>query len=210
MTEDKRKEMELLGGVAQLFMRLGIKSLTMDEIARQLGISKKTLYKYATDKKQLVTKAMEIVISQKECTLSEMTVAEGNAIDKSLAMNKMVSERLQSVQPAVIFDLQKYYPEAWAIMEDHKCVFIHNQIKENLIEGVKDGLYRDNLNPDLVARIYVTLIDSIFDSSLYRDSNSNFLEMHTEVVRYHLRGVTNAKGVAYMQELFNNKKSDII
>ena len=210
MTEDKRKEMELLGGVAQLFMRLGIKSLTMDEIARQLGISKKTLYKYATDKKQLVTKAMEIVISQKECTLSEMTVAEGNAIDKSLAMNKMVSERLQSVQPAVIFDLQKYYPEAWAIMEDHKCVFIHNQIKENLIEGVKDGLYRDNLNPDLVARIYVTLIDSIFDSSLYRDSNSNFLEMHTEVVRYHLRGVTNAKGVAYMQELFNNKKSNII
>jgi len=210
MTEDKRKEMELLGGVAQLFMRLGIKSLTMDEIARQLGISKKTLYKYATDKKQLVTKAMQIVIEQEECVLLEMESTEGNAIDKSLATNKMVSEKLQSIQPAVIFDMQKYYPEAWAIMEDHKCVFIHNQVKENLIEGINEGLYRDNLNPDLVARIYVTLIDSIFDSSLYRDSNNSFLEMHTEVVRYHLRGITNAKGVEYMQQLFNNKNSDII
>ena len=84
--------------------------------------------------------------------------SKGNAIDKIFAINTMISEKLQSIQPAVIFDMQKYYPEAWAIMEEHKSVFIHNQIKENLEEGIKQGLYRKNMNPELVARIYVTLI----------------------------------------------------
>ena len=210
MTQDKRKETELIGSVAQLFMRLGIKSLTMDEIARQLGVSKKTLYKYASDKKGLVTKAVQLAIDEEECVLSEMHIAEGSAIDKIFAINTMISEKLQSIQPAVIFDLQKYYPEAWAIMEEHKCVFIHNQVKENLEEGIKEGLYRKNMNPELVTRIYVTLINSIFDSSLYSLSSHSFKEMHTEVVRYHLRGITNEKGAEYMQQLFNTTNSEII
>jgi len=210
MTQDKRKELELITSVAQLFMRLGIKSLTMDEIARQLGISKKTLYKYASDKKELVTKAVQLAIDEEECALSEMHKAEGTAIDKIFAINTMVSEKLQSIQPAVIFDMQKYYPEAWAIMEEHKSVFIHNQIKENLAEGIKQGLYRRNMNPELVTRIYVTLINSIFDSPLYSLSNHSFKETHTEVARYHLRGITNKKGVEYMQQMFNTANSDII
>lgn len=210
MTEDKRKELELIGSVAQLFMRLGIKSLTMDEIARQLGVSKKTLYKYASDKKELVTKAVRLAIDEEECVLSEMHKAEGSAIDKIFAINTMISEKLQSIQPAVIFDMQKYYPEAWAIMEEHKSVFIHNQVKENLEEGIKEGLYRKNMNSELVTRIYVTLINSIFDSSLYSLSSHSFKEMHTEVVRYHLRGITNEKGADYMQQLFNNTNSEII
>jgi TetR/AcrR family transcriptional regulator, cholesterol catabolism regulator len=210
MTHDKRKEIELIGSVAQLFMRLGIRSLTMDEIARQLGVSKKTLYKYASDKKELVTKAVRLAIDEEECVLSEMHKAEGSAIDKIFAINTMISEKLQSIQPAVIFDMQKYYPEAWAIMEEHKCVFIHNQVKENLEEGIKEGLYRKNMNPELVTRIYVTLINSIFDSSLYSLSTHSFKETYTEVVRYHLRGITNEKGVEYMQQLFNNPNSDTI
>ena len=210
MTHDKRKEIELIGSVAQLFMKLGIKSLTMDEIARQLGVSKKTLYKYASDKKELVTKAVQLAIDEEECVMSEMHKAEGSAIDKIFAINAMISEKLQSIQPAVIFDMQKYYPEAWAIMEEHKCVFIHNQVKENLEEGIKEGLYRKNMNPELVTRIYVTLINSIFDSSLYSLSSHSFKETHTEVARYHLRGITNEKGVKFMQQLFNNTNSDII
>lgn len=210
MKTDKRKEIELIDSVAQLFMRLGIKSLTMEEIARQLGVSKKTLYKYASDKKELVAKAVQLVIDDEECALSEMHKAEGTAIDKIFAINTMISEKLQTIQPAVIFDMQKYYPEAWAIMEKHKCVFIHNQIKENLEEGIEEGLYRKNMDPELVTRIYVTLINSIFDSSLYSLSSHSFKEMHTEVARYHLRGITNEKGVEYMQQLFNNTNSNII
>ena len=158
----------------------------------------------------MVTKAVQLAIDEEECVMSEMHKAEGSAIDKIFAINAMISEKLQSIQPAVIFDMQKYYPEAWAIMEEHKCVFIHNQVKENLEEGIKEGLYRKNMNPELVTRIYVTLINSIFDSSLYSLSSHSFKETHTEVARYHLRGITNEKGVRFMQQLFNNTNSDII
>ena len=158
----------------------------------------------------MVTKAVQLAIDEEESLLSEMHQANGNAIDKIFAINTMISEKLQSIQPAVIFDMQKYYPEAWAIMEEHKSVFIHNQIKENLEEGIKQGLYRKNMNPELVTRIYVTLINSIFDSPLYALSKHSFKETHTEVARYHLRGITNKKGVEYMQQMFNNTNSDII
>lgn len=204
MTEDKRKEIELIGSVAQLFMKLGIKSLTMDEISRQLGVSKKTLYKYAEDKNDLVKKAVQLSIAGEECVICELNAQEGNAIDKILALNSLMSEKLRQLQPAVIFDLQKYYPEAWAIMEDHKRIFVHNQVKENLETGIQEGLYRENMNPDLVARIYVSLIDSIFDSHLYHTKLSSFQEMHTEVARYHLRGITNKQGVEYMHKLLDN------
>jgi hypothetical protein len=157
-----------------------------------------------------VSKAVQLAIDEEESLLSEMHEANGNAIDKIFAINTMISEKLQSIQPAVIFDMQKYYPEAWAIMEEHKSVFIHNQIKENLEEGIKQGLYRNNMNPELVTRIYVTLINSIFDSPLYSLSNHSFKETHTEVARYHLRGITNKKGVEYMQQMFNNTNSGII
>lgn len=209
MSIEKKKEQELIGAVLQLFMQLGIKSLTMDEIARQLGISKKTLYKYVTDKKDLVSKAMQCAIDEEQCVLCDLNAQEGNAMDKILAINKMVSEKLQSIQPAVIFDLKKYYPEAWEIMENHKREFIFNQVIENLTEGIEEGLYRENLNPEITARIYITLINSIFDSHLFERNIYSFQKIHTEVVRYHLRGIASEKGIKYIQSVFTNKQAII-
>lgn len=200
------KEAELIANITALFMRLGIKSLTMDEIARQLGISKKTLYKYVSDKKELVTKSVQFAISQEECMLSELDSIDGNAIDKILAINQMVSQKLQSIQPSVIFDLQKYYPEAWQVMEGHKKNFIFNQVENNLQEGIKEGLYRDNINCKITAQIYVTLIDSIFNSTLFQDNSFSFHEIHTEVARYHLKGIASEEGVEYIKSVFNKKK----
>ncbi len=175
----------------------------MDEIARQLSISKKTLYKYVKDKNDLVKRAMHLAIEAEQCILSELNVIEGSAIDKMLNINGMVSEKLQNLQPSVIFDLQKYYPEAWQIMEDHKCEFIFNQVKENITEGIKEGLYRKSLNPEITARIYVTLMDSIFDSQLFEANTHSFQTIHTEVARYHLRGIASEKGLKYIKTIFN-------
>jgi len=209
MSEEKKKEYELIANVTQLFMTLGIKSLTMNDIASKLGVSKKTLYKYVSDKKELVTKSMQCIIDEEECMLSDLNSNDGNSIDRIFALNRQVSEKLQGVQPAIIFDLQKYYPEAWSIMEEHKSIFIYNQVRENLEEGVKEGLYRDNLNPEIVARIYVTLVDSIFESKLFGKEPQSFVELHTEVARYHIRGIASEQGIKYIQTLFQNKPDQI-
>jgi AcrR family transcriptional regulator len=100
-------------------MRYGIKSLTMDDISRHLGISKKTLYLVATDKKDLVKQCVELTVNAEECMLCDITAQKGNAIDEMFDVNKRISQKLQNVQPAVMYDLQKYYPEAWKAMESH-------------------------------------------------------------------------------------------
>ncbi len=202
------KDRELLLTVSGLFMTYGIKSLTMDDIARHLGISKKTLYKSVSDKKDLVKKCMKLAIENDECALCEIENATGNAIDKVYSINKMVSLKLQSIQPSVIYDLQRYYPEAWGVMENHKKDFILNQIESNILEGIEEGLYRDNLNPKLVATIYVTLIDAIFDSKLFRDTKYSFEEMHVEIARYHLKGIASEKGIKYIKQLFDIDKKE--
>ncbi len=202
--EAENKTNDLLNAVAHLFMKLGIKSLTMDDIARHLGISKKTLYQYVTDKKDLVQQCLNLAISEEQCVLTDIVSDDENAIDISLKINIKISEKLQTIQPAVMYDLQKYYPEAWAIMENHKKCFIYDMVVKNINVGIKQGLYRNNVNPEIIARIYVTMIDKIFDVDLFPTHKYNFETIHKEMARYHIRGIASKKGIKYLTEKLNN------
>lgn len=206
--EDKKAK-EIIINATMLLMKYGIKSQTMDDIARGLGISKKTLYKYVSDKNDLVKKAVSLTISEDHDIICNFKDQDGNAIDKIIRINEIISEKLQSVQPAVIFDLQRHYPEAWQIMQDHKRTFIYEIIKENLVSGIEEGLYRKSINPDIVAQIYITLTDSIFDSELFETTAKDYTAIHDQVVRYHLRGIASEKGVKYIKEFFNNNQYEI-
>jgi AcrR family transcriptional regulator len=204
----KEKEKELIMSVTALFMQFGIKSLTMDDICRHLGISKKTLYQYVSDKKDLVKKSIELAIEEDQCLLGAITIQEENAIDELLAINIKISEKLQSVQPAVMYDLQKYYPEAWKIMENHKQCFVNEMVIKNINTGIEQGLYRDNVNPEIVAKIYVSMIDKIFDVSFFPAHKYSFQEMHKEIARYHIRGIANDTGITYLVNRLKDENHD--
>lgn len=208
LMEENGKEIELITETLELFMKYGIKSLTMDDISRHLGISKKTLYNYVSDKKELVKKTVELAINGEQCVLHALIGGQLNAIDELLEISENVSQRLQSIQPSVLFDLQKYYPESWKMMENHKECFIHDMVKENIYKGQKEGLYRDNVNAEIISSIYVTMIDKIFDSNMFPTNKYTFESIHREIVRYHLRGITNKKGRDYLVEKLNNKNHD--
>lgn len=197
-------EEQIIEKATHLFMRYGIKSMTMDEIARQLSISKKTLYKYVSDKNDLVIRAMKLIINSDQSCLENLNLIEGNAIDKMVAINNQVSEKLENLQPAVIYDLRTYYHEAWNIMEEHKSVFVLNHVKQNMIEGIKEGYYRENLDPELNSQIYVTLMDSMFKTELFGLKKYSYQKVHTEIAKYHLRGIASEKGLAYIKKLFKN------
>lgn len=206
---EDQKANEIIAGATMLLMKYGIKSQTMDDIARGLGVSKKTLYKYVSDKNDLVKKAVQLTISSEQHIICDLSAQKGNAIDKIVTINELLSDKLQNLQPAVIFDLQKFYPDAWQIIQDHKRNFVFNQVKNNLIEGIKEGLYRESINPEIVAQIYVTLIDSIFNTDLFEYSTKDLGEIHNQMVRYHLRGVASEKGIDYIKQLFNAKNYHI-
>jgi len=199
---------QLLFAVTELFMRYGIKSLTMDDISSHLGISKKTLYLHVTDKKDLVKQCVELTVNTEQCMLCEVPAPKGNAIDELFFVNKRISEKLQNVQPAVMFDLQKYYPDAWKVMENHKQCFIYEMMVKNINDGIAEGLYRDNVNPEIVAKIYVGLIDKMFDPDFFPSNKYSFEFLHREIARYHIRGIASEKGKNYLTKKLIDENSN--
>ncbi len=196
---------QLLWAITDIFMRYGVKSLTMDDISSHLGISKKTLYLHVTDKKDLVKQCVELSIGAEQCVLSDVAGNNGNAIDELFLVNKKISEKLQHIQPAVMFDLQKYYPDAWKVMENHKHCFIYEMMVNNINKGIKEGFYRDNVNPEIVAKIYVNMVDKMFDPEFFPVHKFSFEMLHREIARYHIRGIASEKGIMYLSQKINSE-----
>ncbi len=205
----KEKENELLFSVAQVFMRFGIKAVSMDDIARELSISKKTLYKHVKDKNDLVSKVMTLNCEMEKCLLVDISSTTKNAIDEIIEVSKHVSNQLKLIHPSLHFDLNKYYPKAWKIFSDHKKDGILVFIENNLKRGIKEKLYRDNINPKVIARLYIHKVDALFDSDIFPPNEISFLEAYTEMMKYHIRGIANEKGVEYMKNKLKKETINI-
>ena len=119
-----------------------------------------------------------------------------------------MSEKLQNVQPAVMYDLQHHYPEAWKVMEDHKKCFVFDKVKANITSGINQGLYRENVNPEIIASIYIIMINKLFDTDLFPSNKYKFSDIHKEIARYHIRGIASKKGIEYLQKQFKENNHD--
>ncbi|NQX96446.1 MAG: TetR/AcrR family transcriptional regulator [Flavobacteriales bacterium] len=202
------KKIEIIGAALELFMKYGIKSLTMDDIARHLHISKKTLYLYVSDKKELVKKGMELAIEDEQLMLCESIKLSKTAIDELVEITKCVSSRLREMHPSVLYDIQKYHPLAWKLLMEHKKEFIYGVMLDNLKRGVKEKYYRKNINPGVIASIYITMMDTIMNSDSSISKKMSIEKLHLEVINYHLNGVCNQKGLTYLQAVI--KKEQLI
>ncbi len=196
--EMDEKELQILLQVEALFMQYGVKSLTMDDVARHLSISKKTLYQYVSNKNELVQKALGRHIDKERQDMEEICSSATNAIDELFAISKHVSGMLKNIHPSVVFDLQKYYPEAWQIFDEYKMNYIYDCISTNLERGIKEGLYRDNLDVPIVSRIYIGRVDMLFDPKLFPPGQFNIADVYLELIRYHVRGIASEKGIEYL------------
>lgn len=188
----------ILEGTLKVFMRYGIKSLTMDDIARELGISKKTLYKYVADKNELVQKAMNMHVGCESAMLKSVFNDELNAIDQHFEISKLIAAQIKDIHPSVVYDLQKYYPEAMQVFNDYKASTIYNFVLDNIEKGIAEGLYRPELKKAIIARIYITRMEDMFNPV------NSILQEHTletilwELFRYHIRGIATPSGVEYL------------
>lgn len=197
------EEKELFEKVTHLFMQFGIKSMTMDEIARQMGISKKTLYQFVDNKKDLVKKSIGHHINCEECSMSEILGSCENAIDEIMLLTTQVSIEMKNMHPSVMFDMKKYHPEAFKILLHHKEDYMQKVILKNLETGVEQGYYRTNINPQVIAEFYLSMVSSIMNAENYLTKEYKFSEIHSEMMRYHIRGIASSKGREYLKQKFS-------
>ena len=189
----------LLEKISHLYIKYGIKSVSMDDIARELGISKKTLYLYFKDKNDLVFQVVAYHIKNQNdyfCLIAEQKL---NAIDVLLDVSKRVIMFMETFNSSIRYDLQKYHPEVLKIFTEHRRDHILKNIKNNILKGIEEGIYRNDLIPDVIANLYVTRIDLMFNNDALPENQFTFSMIFDEMFKYHIRGIASKKGIEYYE-----------
>lgn len=184
----------------ELFLNLGFKSVTMDEIANALGISKKTLYKYFSNKTDLVTAVTNTMFEKISCGIDHVCGIDMNPIDEIFAIKKLVMEHLKDEKSSPQYQLQKYYPKLFLSLKQKQFQIMQKCVIENLERGVKLGIYREDIDVDFISRIYFIGITGIKDNDMFPLKNYVMKSLMNQYLDYHLRGICTPKGILQLEK----------
>ena len=202
----ENKELEIVSQALRVFMKYGIKAVTMDDMSRHLGISKKTLYNFVKDKNDLVTKSLKLQCNSENKEVCSIRERELSAIEEMFEIGKFISGMLKEVHPSIHYDLEKYHPEAFegSIKEHKENVF--NCISQNLEKGIEEGYYRKDLTIKVIAHLYIRKVDLVFDASIFPPNEISFEQVYGVMFGYHIRGIASKKGIEYLEKRLKKQK----
>jgi TetR/AcrR family transcriptional regulator, cholesterol catabolism regulator len=196
-----------------LFMQYGLRSVSMDDIAGNLGMSKKTIYQYYADKDELIEAVIseELLRSQHICEKDQQ--CSDNAIHEIFLALKMVVDMMSTMNPSLIYDMQKYHPKAYQKFHQHKNDYLYSVIRVNMERGIREGLYREDINLDILSRYRVESILLPFNPDFHTRVKYTLAKLQEELIIHFLFGLASPKGykliIKYQQErlkLSNDEK----
>lgn len=184
----------------ELFNRYGIRSVSMDDLAGNLTMSKKTLYQYYSDKDEIVNAIFcGIMEGNKSRCLHDKKIAE-NAIHEIFLAFDMIQEMFVNMNPSTLFDMEKYHPGVYQKFREFKNGFMYHVIKQNLERGVKEELYRPEIDIDILTRYRIQSIEIAFDSEVFPNNRTQLLKIQQELLQHFVFGLSTAKGQKLIQK----------
>ncbi len=184
-----------------LFFKYGVKSVTMDDIARELGMSKKTLYQFFENKIDMLSQMTDHQMVQDRLALASLKGHSKNALEELLGFARHALKEISKfTSPTIIFDLQKYYPEIWKKFEDFQDEIIYKFVKENIDRGISESLYRDDLDADIIAKLYVTKTMCVIDEDMFPTRQYDKVKLFKQYFYYHIRGIATTKGLKLLEK----------
>jgi TetR/AcrR family transcriptional regulator, cholesterol catabolism regulator len=200
----------ILEKATDLFMRYGIRSITMDEIAAQLGISKKTIYQFFTDKDAMVEAVMNEEMKHNEEGCRAFSATAENAVHEIfLAMDSM-QEMLKTMNPQLIHDLEKFHPVASKRLKQYKYHFLFTMIKENLERGRREGIYRNDLNTDLTTRHRIESAFMPFNQEAFPQNKYPLNQTCQELAVLFLHSICNPGGKKLIEKYSSERQKTIL
>ncbi|REJ81413.1 MAG: TetR/AcrR family transcriptional regulator [Bacteroidetes bacterium] len=184
----------ILNAARELFFRHGVNSVTMDDIAAKLGMSKKTIYKTCKDKQNLVT---ELVLSELKKQLEDMhgiRESSTNAIHELMQMMQYMGNKFQTMNPILFYDLQKYHSASWKHFKSFREKELTGFIEDNLKMGMKQNLYRSDLKVKILARLRLEQVELAFNPEAFPPDQFNVGEVQVTLLDHFLQGVVTLKG----------------
>ncbi|HET8838005.1 MAG TPA: TetR/AcrR family transcriptional regulator [Flavobacteriaceae bacterium] len=192
---------KILQKATELFLYHGFKSVTMDDIALEMGISKKTVYTHFNTKTKLVQGVTDHLFETISSGIDEIIAQHKDPIEEMYEIKKFVMCNLKGENASPIFQLQKYYPEIFQSIKKRQLAKMRECTVENLQRGIKKGVYRKNLNLGFVSRIYFLGMNGIKDLNIFPTNEFSQKEIHEEFLNYHLRGIVTPKGLEKLKEI---------
>jgi len=191
-----------------LVMQYSIRSVSMDDIAAYLGMSKKTIYQYFKDKDELVEAVVDNVIDTNQCICNNDREKADNAVHEIFLVMEMMVEMFKTMNPSILFDMQKYHPAAFRKFQRHRNEYLYNVCKQNLERGIREELFRPEINTDIMARYRVETMLTAFNPEFQRSVKESLIVIEEEIIIHYLFGLVTLKGykliLTYMEQREKN------
>ena len=191
---------KILSASAELFRQYGFKTITMDDIARRAGISKKTLYQHFANKDEVVNKSLLWYKENMTANCEVQINSAENAIEAMVRMLAFMDETHKRINPTAMFELQRFYPEAYNTFRDQLVAKDVVMIRDNILQGIKEGLYREDVNADLMARYRIETSLLILQPNLLVSDRNGLMSVALEIGEHFLYGIMNSRGEKLYQK----------
>jgi len=190
---------------AELFLSLGFKSVTMDDIASEMGISKKTIYVHFENKTKLI-EAVSLTVFENICDgIDCICTSSKNPIEELYDIKMYVMNYLKNEKTSPQFQLKKYYPKIYQMLHLKQFDKMHESVKESMQKGVDTGLFRSNIDVDFISRMYFNGMSGIKDDNIFPSSNFTMDYLMESYLEYHLRAIVTEKGMTILNNFINNQ-----
>jgi AcrR family transcriptional regulator len=204
----------IIKGADDLFTKYGVRSISMDDIARHLSVSKKTLYQHFADKEDIVTLACKAHLDKHTKEIDEIKDNAKNAIEELANLSVCLKKNMQDMNPSLLFDLKKYHPKAWSVWLDHKNKFVRDSVVRNIKQGIEEGYYRPEINGQVIAAIRLELLQLAFDEEVFPREKFRLSEVHIEIFDHFVYGLVTEKGrklyQKYKEKVNNHQPTTIL
>jgi TetR/AcrR family transcriptional regulator, cholesterol catabolism regulator len=191
MSEMKER---ILVATQELFFKYGIRSISMDDIAKHLSISKKTIYQYYKDKDETVHELMKVKLKEDEREFAAIEKMSSNVVEEFINLMRHISSMISKVNPNVFYDLQKYHPKTWDLFKKFKEDFILKMVEDTLVRGIRQGLIRQDINVKILSRLRMEQIEMGFNQTIFPSDKFKLLDVQLSLIEHFLYGVCTLKG----------------
>ena len=192
----------------QLFFTYGLKTVSMDDIAREAGVSKKTVYQFFNDKNTIVENVITGLVEQQQKQLQQSSKASKNAVHEMFLIAAGVQVLALKVRPVLLYDVNKYFPECGKLMKGFKEEDLRGALINNLNAGIKQGLYRKTLSVDVVAQFGLIQFASLFAPESYPNNEFNLKTVVCNITELFLYGIASAEGQIEIARHIDNKNNE--
>jgi len=178
----------------ELFMRYGIRSVSMDDIAAELAMSKKTLYQFFADKDELVDVVVDQELKRGQCDCMACLTQSKDAVDEIFLTMEHIAEQFRNMNPMVLYDLEKYHAAAFQKFLKHKNEFLMDVIRKNMERGIREELFRPEINVDVLSKFRLESMMIAFNMAVFPPRKYNLAEVTQEIIEHYLYGLATLKG----------------